>query len=242
MNRNRKRIACLLVMLMAALLPAVAFAAVSVSISPTTAQVQPGGQVQFLATVSGTTNSVVNWSLSGPFCSGNVCGHIGPTGVYTAPLTAPHPNVVTVTATSLADLSKSAQAAVIVGLSIWVFNVHIEGSLLAVAGLVLLGALTFVAIGYLVASLARTVESANGITTAVNFPMMFLSGIFFPLALLPAFLTPVVRALPLTYLADALRQVAVGSVPEFPMMVDLAVLAGWAVVCALLSARFFKWE
>lgn len=135
-----------------------------------------------------------------------------------------------------------AQAAVIVGLSIWVFNVHIEGSLLAVAGLVLLGALTFVAIGYLVASLARTVESANGITTAVNFPMMFLSGIFFPLALLPAFLTPVVRALPLTYLADALRQVAVGSVPEFPMMVDLAVLAGWAVVCALLSARFFKWE
>jgi ABC-2 type transport system permease protein len=135
-----------------------------------------------------------------------------------------------------------AQAAVIVGLSIWVFNVHIEGSLLAVAGVVLLGALTFVAIGYLVASLARTVESANGITTAVNFPMMFLSGIFFPLALLPAFLTPVVRALPLTYLADALRQVAVGSVPEFPMMVDLAVLAGWAVVCALLSARFFKWE
>ncbi len=135
-----------------------------------------------------------------------------------------------------------AQAAVIVGLSIWVFNVHIEGSLLAVAGLVLLGALTFVAIGYLVASLARTVESANGITTAVNFPMMFLSGIFFPLALLPAFLTPVVRALPLTYLADALRQVAVGSVPEFPMMVDLAVLAGWALVCALLSARFFKWE
>jgi ABC-2 type transport system permease protein len=133
-----------------------------------------------------------------------------------------------------------AQAAVIVGLSIWV--VHIEGSLLAVAGLVLLGALTFVAIGYLVASLARTVESANGITTAVNFPMMFLSGIFFPLALLPAFLTPVVRALPLTYLADALRQVAVGSVPEFPMMVDLAVLAGWALVCALLSARFFKWE
>jgi len=134
------------------------------------------------------------------------------------------------------------QAAVIVGLSIAVFNVHIEGNLLAVAGLVVLGALSFVAMGYLVASLARTVESANGITSAINFPMMFLSGIFFPLALLPAFLTPVVRALPLTYLADALRQVTVGSVPEFPMMLDLAVLAGWAVVCALLSARFFKWE
>jgi ABC-2 type transport system permease protein len=72
--------------------------------------------------------------------------------------------------------------------------------------------------------------------------MMFLSGIFFPLALLPAFLTPVVRAVPLTYLADAFRQVTIGSVPEFPILVDIGVLVAWAIVCALLSARFFKWE
>ena len=134
------------------------------------------------------------------------------------------------------------QAVLIVGISKVVFGVHFEGSLLALAGLVILGALAFVALGYFIASLAKTVESANGITSAINFPMMFLSGIFFPLAFLPTFLTPVVRALPLTYLADAIRQVSNGSIPEFPMMVDIGVLAGWAVVCALLSARLFKWE
>jgi ABC-2 type transport system permease protein len=134
------------------------------------------------------------------------------------------------------------QAVLIIGISKAFFGVHFEGNMLALAGLVLLGALAFVALGYFIASLARSVESANGITSAVNFPMMFLSGVFFPLALLPAFLTPVVRALPLTYLADAFRQVAIGSIPEFPMMVDVAVLAGWALVCALLSARLFKWE
>ena len=135
-----------------------------------------------------------------------------------------------------------AQAALVIGLSMAIFNVQIRGNFLALVGLVLLGALTFVALGYLIASLARTVESASGISSAINFPMMFLSGIFFPLAALPVFLTPVVRALPLTYLADAFRQVTIGSVPEFPMLIDISVLAAWIVACGLLSARLFKWE
>ena len=135
-----------------------------------------------------------------------------------------------------------AQSVVIIGLSVYVFKVQIEGNMLVLAGLVLIGAISFVAIGYLIAAVSRTVDTASGVSSAVNFPMMFLSGIFFPLALLPAFLTPIVRAMPLTYLADAFRQVTIGSVPEFPMTVDIAVLIGWAIVCALLSARLFKWE
>ncbi|MBV8673798.1 MAG: hypothetical protein JOZ33_10220, partial [Acidobacteriaceae bacterium] len=101
----------------ALIFPAIAFATVSVSISPTTVHVQPGGQAQFNAVVSGTTNSVVIWSLSGVNCSGIACGQITNTGLYLAPATAPSPDVVTVTATSLFDLSASASAAVIVGSS-----------------------------------------------------------------------------------------------------------------------------
>ncbi len=132
------------------------------------------------------------------------------------------------------------------GLILWVsttfFHVNIVGSPLLLLGLILLGAVMFISLGYLIASLARTVEAANGIATALNFPMMFLSGIFFPLAFLPAFLTPIVRALPLTYLADAFQQVAVGSVPQFSLLTDVLVLVGWIVVCTALSARLFKWE
>ncbi|HLY32034.1 MAG TPA: ABC transporter permease, partial [Ktedonobacterales bacterium] len=135
-----------------------------------------------------------------------------------------------------------AQAAVIIGLSVGFFKVTIQGNLLAMLGLVLLGAITFVGMGYFIAAVSRSVETAGGISSAINFPMMFLSGIFFPLAILPAFLTPIVRAMPLTYLADAFRQVANGSVPEFPMWVDMTVLLAWAIGCALLAARFFKWE
>jgi ABC-2 type transport system permease protein len=134
------------------------------------------------------------------------------------------------------------QCGIILGVSISFFQVHIIGNLVELVGLVILGAIMFISLGYLIASLAQTVESANGISQAVNFPMLFLSGVFFPLAFLPAFLTPIVRALPLTYLGDAFRQVAVGTVPQFPLMVDVLVLAGWVVVCSLLAARFFKWE
>jgi len=134
------------------------------------------------------------------------------------------------------------QTALLVGIGIAAFNIHMEGNPLALLGIVLLGAATFISLGYLIAAFSPTVDAASGIGSAVNFPMMFLSGVFFPLALLPAFLTPVVRALPLTYLADAVRQVMINGTPAFPLTVDLAVLAGWVVVCTLVAARFFKWE
>ncbi|HKW23212.1 MAG TPA: ABC transporter permease [Ktedonobacterales bacterium] len=134
------------------------------------------------------------------------------------------------------------QTGLILALSVWIFKVQIQGNILAVLGLVVLGAVAFVSLGYLVAAISKSVDAANGITSAVNFPMMFLSGIFFPLAALPLFLTPIVRALPLTYLGDALRQIMMGGTPAFPMWVDLAVLAAWTLVCSLLAVRLFKWE
>src|SRR5215469_8520457 len=97
-----------LIILAGFICPAIASATASVSISPTTVQVQPGGQTQFSAKVNGTTNSVVLWSLTGVNCSGIACGQISSTGLYRAPATPPSPNVVTITATSLQDLTASA--------------------------------------------------------------------------------------------------------------------------------------
>jgi len=134
------------------------------------------------------------------------------------------------------------QTVFIVGIGIGVFHIQMQGNYLELAGLVLLGATMFISLGYFIAAVSPSVESANGIVSAVNFPMLFLSGIFFPLAIFPAFLAPIVRIIPLTYLADAIRQVMVSSVPDFPMLTDLIVLAAWIVVCTLLSVRLFRWE
>ena len=123
-----------------------------------------------------------------------------------------------------------------------VLGVELIGSALAIAGVVVLGALTFTSIGYVIASFARTEEAANGMTSVVQFPLMFLSGIFFPLEIMPDWLRGVATFLPLTYLGDALRQTMVGGAPFVPLGVDVAVMAGWLAVCFLVSARFFRWQ
>ena len=109
-------------------------------------------------------------------------------------------------------------------------------------GLVILGILTFVAIGYLTVARPRTTEGAIPIIQLVQFPMLFLSGIFFPIDTMPAFMKPIVAIMPLTYLGDALRQVMTGTSPDHPLIINTVVLFGWFVVASILTIRFFRWE
>jgi ABC-2 type transport system permease protein len=133
-------------------------------------------------------------------------------------------------------------AILILGIGYVVFDVKVVGNVLASAGIVLLGATTFLAIGFMLASFLKTEEQANGVVQVVQLPMMFLSGIFFSFDFLPGFLQTVARFLPLTYLGDAMRQVMVNGTQVAPLGVDLAILTGWLVVCLTIAARSFRWE
>ena len=134
------------------------------------------------------------------------------------------------------------QTVLIVGLGVALFGVQIAGTLALAFAFVVLGSMAFISIGYVIASYAKTEESANALTSIVQFPLMFLSGIFIPIAFMPTFLQPVAALMPLTYLADALRQTMVGGVPFAPLWVDALVLAVWLMTSFLISARWFRWE
>ena len=134
------------------------------------------------------------------------------------------------------------QTLIIVGVGAGLFGVKIAGNLLVVGALVVLGSLAFIALGYVIASFAKTEESANGMTSVVQFPLMFLSGTFFPIDAMPDFLRAIARLLPLTYLSDALRQTMVGGAAFSPLWVCFAVLAVFLVICFGISARFFRWQ
>ena len=123
-----------------------------------------------------------------------------------------------------------------------VFNVTIIGSIIKLAGLAILGALTFISLGYMLISFASSMESGEGLVQVVQFPMMFLSGIFFPISIMPDFIKPVVKAIPLTYLGDALRQVMVGAPPEYAMSTNLLILAAWLIATLLVTVKFWRWE
>lgn len=135
-----------------------------------------------------------------------------------------------------------AQTASIVIIGYLLFDVAIAGGWIKVIGLVLLGAATFVSIGYMLVSFARTEESGQGILQLVQFPMMFLSGIFFPVNVMPGFLQPIIKAIPLTYLGDALRQVMTGTAPLYNLNIDITVLLIWLTVSVVIAVRFFQWD
>ncbi len=110
------------------------------------------------------------------------------------------------------------------------------------SGAVLLGTAVFVALGYALAGLARTTESAMAIAQLVNVPMMMLSGSFFDTEMLPGFFRGVVRLLPLTYLGDLLRVSMTGARPLHEPLLGFVVLGGWFAVLLLLAVGLWKWE
>ena len=134
------------------------------------------------------------------------------------------------------------QAGIIIGVAYVAFGVPVLGSWLALIGLVVLGTLLFIALGYVIGARVKTVEGATPIVNLISFPMMFLSGIFWPVEMMPDFIRPVISAMPLTYLGDAFRQVMVESPPLYSMSIDIMVMLGWLAACLFLTVRFFKWE
>jgi ABC-type multidrug transport system permease subunit len=123
-----------------------------------------------------------------------------------------------------------------------VFGVVVQGSLLVLALLILLGAVTFSGIGLLVASRARTLEAVSGLMNLVMLPMWVMSGVFFSSERFPAAAQPFIKALPLTPLNDAMRAVTLEGADLLSQWPRLLILAAWGAGSFLLALRWFRWE
>jgi ABC-2 type transport system permease protein len=100
---------------------------------------------------------------------------------------------------------------------------------------------SILSIGFLVASLVPTARFAAPVGGAIFYPMVGLSGLFFPIAALPPALQTVAHALPLTYAVSLLEGILKGD-PWSAHVTDIAALAVVFVVCTALSAKVFRWE
>ena len=135
----------------------------------------------------------------------------------------------------------AAELALITAFGVWVLDVPLRTSLLAFVVVSTVGALAFSAIGLLVASRARTIEGVSGLLNLVMVPMWLGSGVFFSYERFPEQLHPVLRALPLTALNDALRTGMIDGAGLVSLLPELGVLAIWAVVSFALALRIFRW-
>ncbi len=134
------------------------------------------------------------------------------------------------------------QTAVLITVAVVFFDVHVAGSLLAIFLLALIGGAVFISLGFAISGWASTEEVAAPLANVIALPMIFLSGVFFPRQAMPEVLQTVTDYLPLTYLANSLRSVAIDGATLWSQWVGIAGLAAWLVVTYVLAIKLFRWE
>jgi ABC-2 type transport system permease protein len=123
-----------------------------------------------------------------------------------------------------------------------VFGVAIAGSVGSLVAVMLLGALVFSGLGLLASSRARTIEGVSGINNVIMLPMFVLSGVFFSASRFPESMQPLIRALPLTALNDAMRAIYNEGAPLIAVLPQVAVLAVWGLAAFGAALAIFRWQ
>ena len=129
----------------------------------------------------------------------------------------------------------------LLGFGIFVFHMRVAGSWMAILLLGALGAAAFAGLGLLTASRAQKIETVSGLINLVMMPMWVFSGVFFSYERFPAVVHPLIRALPLTALNDALRATILEGAPLTAQAGRLIVLVVWTAVSFLLALSWFRW-
>ncbi len=132
------------------------------------------------------------------------------------------------------------QGLVILALAILIFGVVIYGNILLVVLLLLLGVFSFVGLGILITSFTENEETATMVMMTFMFPMMFLSGVFFPIQQMPWVMQNIAYALPLTYATSALRKVIILGADVTAISTEIAIMIGFGVVLLAIAVPMFK--
>jgi ABC-2 type transport system permease protein len=127
-----------------------------------------------------------------------------------------------------------------VGVGIFAFGAHITLTVWLIPFLIL-GPMLFASLGMLVGTVTKNPETAGVIGNIVTFPMMFLSGTFFPISTMPQYLQSLAHVLPLFYIIEGLNNVMVYA-NYMGAIIDLAVVAVITAVIFVLAVRLFKWR
>lgn len=129
---------------------------------------------------------------------------------------------------------------IIVGMT--VFDFTMRGSWLQFGIFATIASAMMIGFGLLIGGWARTENQAAPLTNLVAFPMMFLSGIFFPRFMFPEWLQGITSFIPLSPVVDGFRQIMTENASVLQLGSELMMIGAWAVLLYFLAAQFFRWE
>ena len=158
-------------------------------------------------------------------------------GLLVSPV--PHASIVLgkVTAQTVRGL---IQGFLILILSILLFGVRIYGSPIVMFIVMVIGTVSFVGVGIIMTALAPDQETAQMMTMLLQFPMMFVSGILFPVDQMPVWLQLIGKAMPLYYAADALRKVMILNANLMLVMPDVVILILYSLCTLTIAVPLFN--
>jgi ABC-2 type transport system permease protein len=134
------------------------------------------------------------------------------------------------------------EVGLLLGFAVIVFGVPIRGSLPLLVLICLVSSLSFASLGLLIASRAQTMEGASGLMNLAMLPMWIFSGVFFSASRFPEAIQPVIQALPLTAVIDALRANILRGAGWQTVAPELAIISAWMVLSFSLALRLFRWR
>ena len=127
-------------------------------------------------------------------------------------------------------------------LAYWLFDFQMVGDLFNFTLVSLLGSIMFLGFGFAIAGWAKNENQAAPIANIIFFPMMFLSGTFFPREVFPEWLQPIAEFFPLSYLADALRLVANEAATVLSLGTEMIGMTVWTILIFAIAVKVFRWE
>jgi ABC-2 type transport system permease protein len=128
------------------------------------------------------------------------------------------------------------------GVAIEVFNLKVDGDYPEIIIFTMLGIFMILGLGLAIGGWAKNERQAAPLSNIVVFPMLFLSGTFFPRYLMPEWLQSITNYLPLTPVIDGLRQLTTEGKHLTDLGPQLGVMAVWFVVIYVIAFRVFRWE
>jgi len=156
-------------------------------------------------------------------------------------LVAPIPRLCIILGKALSQTTRGLlQGSIVLLLSIFLFGVKIYGSIPLVVLLLFLGVFSFIGLGILISALAAEQETAMMIMMTLTFPMIFLSGVFFPIEQMPGFMQIISRILPLTYAIEALRKVIILGAGISSLGKELIILITFGTITLAIAVPTFK--
>lgn len=126
--------------------------------------------------------------------------------------------------------------------ALFVFDFNMRGSYLTLVPFLIAGIVCMFGFGLAIGGWAKNENQSAPLSNLIAFPMMFLSGVFFPIFLMPQWLQNIVQYLPLTPIVDGIRLIVTENATLFSLGPELGIIAIWTIVIYAVGFKLFRWE